>query len=273
MLKFGELRKKSKKRKTENQRCTQNKKEELIMSVGKFIGMYGDDAFRIAQEAFIKQAAQATKDLKINPCTGLGDIFTQLQGVTGRTTFTLEGKALQGALKELEYLPNRHHRGIGDFIDVVKQMIAKCKNPSVTIGAKASKQGFNVAGISLRDGEKLVASGAVSITTKATKAGVQPQIVKSRFNTADGMINARSFVDTTKAPRMTDKIALNLNADDLVANAYARAGDTYGAQAHLDVNKLLPYFASKSEVAQAVKYANAQIAEKYAYALGKAGLK
>lgn len=242
------------------------------MSIGKIIGMYGDDAFRIAQEAFKKQATQAAKGIKINPRPGLGDIFTQLQGITGRTTVTLEGKALQGVLTSYEHQPYCH-RGTRDFIDVIKQMIAKCKNPSVTIGAKASKQGFNVAGISLRDGEKLVASGAASITTKATKAGVQPQIVKSRFNTADGMINARSFFDTTKAPRVTDKIALNLSVDDLVANAYARVGDACGAQAHLDVNKLLPYFASKSEVAQAVKHANAQIAEKYAYALGKAGLK
>ena len=235
------------------------------MSIGKFAAMYGDDALRLAREALGKQATKGCKPLATSGT--MGSLFTRLQGVSGKASITLEGDVLQRALANMEGSTQTQK----DIFEILKQIVAKCKKPSVTIGAKASKQGFNVAGISLRDGEKLVASGAASVTTKATKAGVKPQVYKMRLNTTDGMVNARSHLDITQTPKITDHVRLNLGSENLVATADYRYGDVAAAQAKLDLNKLAGYFPTK-EINTIKRELNQKIAKGFQEALKKSPL-
>ena len=252
------------------------------MSIGKFVANHTDDLFNLFKksssnpafkhaektisEAVFEQASKGARIVEsINQPT-VGQIFTKMQGITGKTSLTFEGKALERAIESME-LPKGEEATIFAFL---QKMLEKCKKPSLTFGAKASKNGFNVAGISLRDGEQLVASGALSVTTKATKSGVKPQVYKMRLNTSDGAIAGRAHLDITKPPSVTDNIGLSMNSDNLVFDAKGQIGGTYGAELHLDLNKLADD--RQGALKKAVKEANAYITEGFKKVLEKSPL-
>lgn len=235
MLKFGDLRKKSKKRKTENQRDTQNKKEELIMTVGRVIATYGDDFVSI-----LARAAErcGVRGLRLDSAD---DIFTELAKVKGRGSVTIDGKAFNDALPKIKW------SAMGDSdanmgLYMFRKMIARCENPSITLAAKASEQGFNIARVSLNDGAKTVASAAASITTKSTH-GIQPQVCKVRVNTASGLINMRghemnpSFSRTVDALEDAFKMPPQIAEDLTIRNSVSGQGGLWGAQINADLKE------------------------------------
>ena len=252
------------------------------MSIGKFVANYSDDLFNFFKKSSSKSAFKHTEKTISEGVFGqvkeaakigeaikqptVGQFFTDIQGITGKTSVTFEGKALERVIESID-LPKGEEAGIFAFL---QKMLGKCKKPSLTFGAKASKNGFNVAGISLRDGEQLVASGAFSVTTKATKSGVKPQVYKMRLNTSDGAISGRAHHDITKIPSVTDKIGLSMNADNLVLDAKGQIGGTYGAELHLDLNKLADD--RQGALKKAVKEANAYITEGFKKVLEKSPL-
>lgn len=103
---------------------------------------------------------------------------------------------------------------------VAEKLLAKLENPTLEVAYKA-KSNYSIAGLTLRDGQNIVGTGAVSITNP----GSSQAVVKYRINHPAGRANG--FIDGGKVAR-TDDAAIglarkggNLKADVQIGDAMA----------------------------------------------------
>ena len=83
--------------------------------------------------------------------------------------------------------------------------LSRAKNPTVEVAAKASNQGYTIAGMVIKDGEKQIGRGAVSVTG----FGRPDAVWKTKLSLLDGNIQAGGSLHIEKSPDI-DNIAYNI---------------------------------------------------------------
>ena len=126
----------------------------------------------------------------------VGQIMSLLNATKGSTMrFTL-GK---GTLQHLASQAN------DDAAKVLQRALSGATNPTVEIAAKSSEQGYTIAGMIFRDGEKQLGRGAVSVTG----FGRPDAVWKTKFSLLDGKVQAGGHLDIGRSPDI-DNIAYNI---------------------------------------------------------------
>ncbi len=129
----------------------------------------------------------------------------------------------------------------------------KMKNPKVTLAYKASENGYTVGAFALRDGKKVIANGAGSVTG----LGTENAVLKMRFNAGkNGEIFSYSgFNDLAHTPRIQD-INSTASLNNGVYELTSRIGNYGGGRVRLDIPKAVESFGLKEEGALITKKVN-----------------
>ena len=112
------------------------------------------------------------------------------------------------------------------------RIIEGLQNPNLEVAYKAQSN-YSIAAINLRDGQRSVAKGAVSVVNPGEEA-----IVKTRISVGENgeVMQANGFVDAGKYPDVNDS-AVNVAKKNGVITAAGRVGDAFGGNARIDTAK------------------------------------
>jgi hypothetical protein len=133
-------------------------------------------------------------------------------------------------------------KGLADGLDekfgkVVQSTLKEMENPTLEVACKA-KSNYAIAGLKFKDGEKVVSTGAISITNP----GCNQAVVKYKLNGFDS--NANGFIDGGKALDINDmSTSIARKKGRLKADVEIGKGTAH----HLDVGEnTVKYVAEKS---------------------------
>ncbi len=126
----------------------------------------------------------------------VGQIINVLNLTKGSTMrFTLSRNTLQQLASQVD----------DDAAQVLQKALSGAKNPTAEFAAKSSEQGYAIAGMILRDGERQIGRGAVSVTG----FGKPDAVWKTKFSLLDGKVQAGGHLDIGRSPDI-DNIAYNI---------------------------------------------------------------
>lgn len=134
--------------------------------------------------------------------------------------------------KQLEIIGESNGKGTKE---IVSQILSGTKNPSVDIAYK-SKSNYSIAGLQIRDGKKVVGSGAISIVNPNSKDAV----VKYRASLGKNskLAYANGFLDAG-VPANSRDFSMGFVRRDGKITSHAAIGESAEHHLKLDEDKLL----------------------------------
>lgn len=140
--------------------------------------------------------------------------------------------AAKGSTMSFSLSPNtlRHlvSNADNEVARVLQEALSKAKNPTVEVAGKASKRGYTIAGLIVKDGERQLGRGAVSVTGFG-----QPDAVwKTKFSLLDGNVQASGSQYLGRSGDI-DNIAYNIAQRNGV---FTMHGIGNGSKAHIRAN-------------------------------------
>lgn len=140
----------------------------------------------------------------INALAKLVRMLPKAQGSAGRITL--------GA-KQLEQIATKNKKAA----KAIKVFTRGTENPALDIAYKAQSN-YSIAGIRVRDGQKVIGNGAISITNPGTNQAV------IKYRAADGSIQANGFINAGGRAKAND-IAMNIARKGGQIKADVQVGD------------------------------------------------
>lgn len=163
--------------------------------------------------------------------------FMKLQKFTEKLMSTLpkmEGASgsIHLSKKQIELIGENNGKGTKE---IISQILSGVKNPSIDIAYK-SKSNYSIAGLQLRDGRKVVGSGAVSVVNPNSKDAV----VKYRASLGENskLAYANGFLDA-KVPADSRDFSMGFVRRDGKISTHAAIGKSTEHHVKLDEDKLL----------------------------------
>lgn len=113
-----------------------------------------------------------------------------------------------------------------------QKLLEGVQNPNLEVAYKAQSN-YSIAAINLRDGQKSVAKGAVSVVNPGEEA-----LVKTRISIGENgkVVQANGFVDASKYPDVND-VSASISRKNGVQTIRTRVGDAMGYNASVDTEK------------------------------------
>lgn len=135
----------------------------------------------------------------------------------------------------------------------------KMKNPKMEAAFKASERGYTVGAFTLRDGKKVIANGAGSITD----LGKENPVIKMRLNVGENgdIFRYNGFVDLSHTPRVQD-IEVSSTLRKGIYEMASQNGKAGADRVRLDIPKAVEAAGVKDEGALFAKQVNKSY-EKY----------
>lgn len=134
----------------------------------------------------------------------------------------------------------------------------KMKNPKMEAAFKASERGYTVGAFTIRDGKKVLANGAGSITG----LGKENPIIKMRLNVGDNgdIFRYSGFNDLSYAPRVQD-IDMSSTLRKGILETVSQNGKAGASRVRLDIPKAVETAGIKEEGALFTKQVNKSLEE------------
>lgn len=132
------------------------------------------------------------------------------------------------------------------------------KNPKMEAAFKASERGYTVGAFTLRDGKKVIANGAGSITG----LGKDNPVIKMRLNVGENgdIFRYNGFNDLSYAPRVQD-IDMSSTLRKGIYEAASQNGKARADRVRLDIPKAVEAAGVKEEGALLAKQVNQLLEE------------
>lgn len=109
--------------------------------------------------------------------------------------------------------------------------LGKLNKPNVDVAYKVSERGYTVGAVAIKDGQKTVGNGAISVTG----LGTEQSIIKYRLNIGENgkVAQVNGFLDNTENLSLDD-ILLNIMRKDGITSVHQHIGKAYGARGSIN---------------------------------------
>lgn len=112
------------------------------------------------------------------------------------------------------------------------------KEPYIDYAVKASKRGYTIGAVRIRDGKEVIASGAVSVSN----LGTPKSVIKYRLNFGENgnAIRANAFMDNSRKYKLADA-EFNIGRKKGVITVDEKIGKAAGGQVRVDEQAYAQY--------------------------------
>lgn len=138
--------------------------------------------------------------------------------------------------------------------DELATILSKYPKAKATVAYKASERGFTVGAIQIKNGQEVIANGAMSVTGLNGKGA---PLLKARLNLGHNgeIANARSWVDYGKAPKVEDmEFLASMRKGNI--NVNASLGRNGAGNFNIDTVKLAENMGIKKEAGELISFVN-----------------